>query len=363
MLKVCITYDYELFLGKNNASYDEILFSPTEEIIKAMTAGGARGTFFADVCSATEHKKAGLYEYSEKFGEQLKTLTRAGHDVQLHLHTSWLRAQKKDGKLIPTADGYRIHEFGFDPKEEICAQKIITESKEYLEKICGEVKPNYKCIAFRAGGFCIQPERELIKALTESGIVLDSSVVPYLKSPDSVNYYDFSSVPDKLNWSIGGSGGISKDSGKIENSLYEIPVASLRPRLPEYIGKPKNKRSLPQSKIKGEYVSFSDGGNTRREGFAERLFKRLFGYRYISLDTRYYERVLDDLHYIYRKYGLSERDGYVCLICHPKLADRARVENIKYLIEAVNREQDKLRFVTFTDIYNELFINCRQEEK
>ena len=363
MLKVCITYDYELFLGNNNASYDEILFSPTKEIMKVMAAGGVCGTFFADVCSAIEHQKAGLYEYSEKFAEQLKDLTHAGHDVQLHLHTSWLRAQKKDGKLIPTVDGYRIHEFGFDTKQEINVQKIINESKEYLEKICGDVNPNYKCIAFRAGGLCIQPEKELIKALTDSGIVLDSSVIPHLKSSDSVNYYDFTSVPDKLNWRISSSDGIARDSDKTENSLYEIPFASLRPRLPEYIGIPKTKRSLPKSEIKGEYVSFSGGGNTRRKKFGENLFKRLFGYRYISLDTRYYERVLDDLHYIYRKYGLSERDGYVCLICHPKLADRARVENIKYLIEAVNREQDKLRFVTFTDIYNELFINRRQEEK
>lgn len=34
MLNICITFDYELFLEKNNAPYKEILFAPTDNLIK-----------------------------------------------------------------------------------------------------------------------------------------------------------------------------------------------------------------------------------------------------------------------------------------------------------------------------------------
>ena len=51
MLNICITFDYELFLGKNNAPYKEILFTPTDNLIRTLSEKGVSGTFFADVCS------------------------------------------------------------------------------------------------------------------------------------------------------------------------------------------------------------------------------------------------------------------------------------------------------------------------
>ena len=44
MLNVCITFDYELFLGKNNASYQEILFQPTDRLIELLSRKGVSGT-------------------------------------------------------------------------------------------------------------------------------------------------------------------------------------------------------------------------------------------------------------------------------------------------------------------------------
>lgn len=354
-MKICLTYDYELFLGKNNASYEEILFEPTEKLSRTMLDAGAKGTFFADVCSAIVHKNAGLYEYSDKFESQLADLTSSGHDVQLHLHTSWLYAEKHNSKLQPGPKGYKIHEFGFDKDAENNVYSIICNSKKYLEGVCRKANPDYKCIAYRAGGFCIQPENELIKALYENGIRIDSSVVPRLRALDAVNSFDFSCIPNKINWHINSESGISNDSSETVNTLYEVPVASLRPRLIECLITNKTERSLPPCKPKGEYVKFIDQPASRK-ALLLRLYHRLFDYRYVSLDTRCYKSVIKDLCYIYRKYGLYNKDAYICLISHPKLADKVRIDNIRYLIESINNESEKFEFVTFSDIYNNLFI-------
>ena len=67
MLNVCITFDYELFLGKNNAPYKEILFAPTDNLIRTLSEKGVSGTFFADVCSVDAHHRLGNEKYCEDF--------------------------------------------------------------------------------------------------------------------------------------------------------------------------------------------------------------------------------------------------------------------------------------------------------
>ena len=60
---------------------------------------------------------------------------------------------------------------------------------------------------------------------------------------------------------------------------------------------------------------------------------------------------MEDLEYIYRKYGMDEQDGYVCLICHPKLADERRVMNIAHLIDEIRKVPERFALVNFSDIY------------
>ena len=59
MLKICLSFDYELFLGENDASYEDILFSPTRDLQYMLNEEGVYGTFFADVCSAIVHSHYG----------------------------------------------------------------------------------------------------------------------------------------------------------------------------------------------------------------------------------------------------------------------------------------------------------------
>ncbi len=351
MLYVSLTYDYELFLGQNDDSYDEILFKPTEQISKIMLESGAHGTFFVDVCSALAYKKIPYNDYYDKFTKQIQQLTNDGHDIQLHIHTNWYCAKEQNNDLILLPKGYRIHDFGFDETCELSAQKIIEDSKQYLESTLRKVNPSYKCIAYRAGGFAIQPERQLLKVLRDNGILLDSSVLPHMKA-NGINHYNYINVPNMLNWWINPEQGYSISTERTKESLFEIPVLTLRPRLFEYIGKKRSQLSLPSAKPKGRYVSIPNNHVSRNR--IKEFYKRLFDYRYVSLDTRYYERVIDDLHYIYKKYNLDKADAYISLICHPKIADHSRIENIGRLINAINNEPERFKIITFSDIYNKI---------
>lgn len=130
-----------------------------------------------------------------------------------------------------------------------------------------------------------------------------------------------------------------------------MPIATVRPKLVKYIGMPSNKLRLPPSKLLGSYVTDPNQKIAKKNIFHS-IYRNLFDYRYVSLDTRYYERVMDDLIYLYTQHHLSKKEGYVCLICHPKLVDNVRIDNIRSLISAINKHSDKFRIVTMRDIYN-----------
>lgn len=345
MLKICLSFDYELFLGENDASYEDILFSPTRDLQYMLNEEGVYGTFFADVCSAIVHSHYGLTDYSDSMLKQIKSLTKDGHDIQLHIHPSWYKAELKDERLVPSHLGYRLHEF--DTFED-----IIREGVDYLNNNLQEINKDYKCIAFRAGGFAVQPERDIFKSLVTCGITIDSSIVPHMKN-DLVNGFDFSNVPSLLNWWIDPELGLHHAAQSTIGCLYEVPVATLRPHLFKYFGLSRGQMSLPLSQLKGKYVS-NPKEQSRKLNRIIQVYRRLFDYRYVSLDTRYYARVVEDMDYIYKKYDLEQNDGYVCLICHPKLADNYRVENIRSLIKELKKQPDRYEIVTMSDIHKML---------
>ena len=352
MLFVCITFDYELFLQDNNASYEDILFHPTEKIRVMLDEENVKGTFFADVCSAIVHQKYGFSNYAETFLKQIQFLTNKGHDVQLHLHPSWYRAKCYGNKLVPTYDGYRLHEFGFSD-DSYSAIKIINDGVDYLNNYLGQVNKEYKCIAYRAGGFALQPEHLILEAMIRKGVLIDSSIVPRMNN-DLVNGFDYSAVPNLINWWIDPKHGLNNACMAGKDRIFEVPVATLRPNLLKYLGLPSEKLRLPPGKLLGTYVT-TPTELCRKSSMIKRLYRRLFDYRYVSLDTRYYERVLEDLIYIHKKYDLSQNDGYICLICHPKLADDCRVENIRALIKEIKKNPDLFGIVTMREIYDKVY--------
>lgn len=346
MLKVCISFDYELFLGENYASYYDILFLPTEKIANELDKRNVSGTFFADVCSVWAHERLGLKEYSIRFSEQIKWLTSLGQDVQLHLHTNWLYANAEDGKVSLSDKGYRIQSFDRETMN-----SIIKEGKALLEQECRKANPNYRCIAYRAGGFAVQPVKDLFSLLLNNGICIDSSILPYMKS-EAVNAYDFTNIPSKLNWWINAEKGLAENVGKSEASVFEVPVITRKPDL-YYFTRNRKERNLPTPNLKGSYVKSSKFIPVKKETRFQTLKKQILGYRYPSLDGKPYKIIYHDLLRIYNAYGLKNKNGYICLICHPKLCDDVRLRNLCDLVELVKKD-NRFEFCNMQDIYKEI---------
>jgi hypothetical protein len=104
------------------------------------------------------------------------------------------------------------------------ADELIIRGKEYLERLLRPVDPSYQCIAFRAGGYGIQPnDKELIGALLAAGFKIDSSIVPGMFLKSKVNQIDFRKIPSKLNYRMGQRYGIAREE---ERGIFEIPIAA-----------------------------------------------------------------------------------------------------------------------------------------
>ena len=57
------------------------------------------------------------------------------------------------------------------------ARQIVTECKEYLENLLRAIDPDYRCVSFRSGSWCIAPSPHMLKLLVDLGIIFDISIV------------------------------------------------------------------------------------------------------------------------------------------------------------------------------------------
>lgn len=349
MLYICLTFDYELFLGKNNFTEKEILFDPTAKLAKMLSQENVPATFFADICSAIQYQKVGLKEYTGDFERQLQELYAEGHDVQLHIHPHWLKSSYADGTWRFDYKSYRIHSFGFDrEKENNNVYDVLQMGIERLNAILNRVDDKYQCIAYRAGGFALQPHKELVEALYDSGIKVDSSIAPHLSSESKTNFYNYEEKNMQANWWISPDHEWWENASQDPKALYEIPIATEN-KNPLLFGlrralKPDTiKLSLGQKK--GSYVNSEEGRSGRTN-----IWKYLSGYNAISLDAYQADFLYRQILRYYREHECGKKDVYAAVIGHPKLVTDIYVQNAKKFIELIKGNND-IKLMSIIDIY------------
>ena len=117
MFNLIISLDYEIH-GNGDGSPQKLMIEPTKRLLKLIECYGAKLTIFADVAEIMKFKE--YYENSgiDKFNyteiiAQLKCAVQNGHDVQMHIHSSYIRASYLNGSLnqnweeYDLASGYR----------------------------------------------------------------------------------------------------------------------------------------------------------------------------------------------------------------------------------------------------------------
>jgi hypothetical protein len=346
---VClITFDYELFLGRNFGDPAAVLFEPTRKILEVCKQVGVSTTFFADVCSVWAHRNHGLDSYADAFEMQLVEIIRAGHDVGLHIHPHWLFSNFEDGQWKISTKQMYLQELGFG-SHETSAETIVSRGVEYLNGLLRTEDPLYECTSFRAAGLALQPsESDMIRVLLESGIHTDSSIAKNLILKMDTVSIDYNRIPKSANWFMAPETGI-----KAENSsgIFEIPIGTFQATFRDRIGF-LLRRLMCAGKLRGLGIS----RNAKQSRLANLYTLILENVRYL-LWNPYYLLSCDTkgltLEFLLKGFDsyirLHDDDVmYVSMINHPKLMFDEEVDLLgRFVQETKKRFGAEISFQTF----------------
>ena len=181
------TLDYEIH-GNGDGSPFTLMIEPTYRLLNLLEKYDAKLTILADVaeilCFKQYYERTGtdLFSYKDIVAQLQETIKR-GHDVQLHIHSSYFKA-KYDGKSwVQYWPEYNMASLKYERIDE-----MIKLSKSFLEDILKPVKSSYTCSAFRAANWSMMPTPAIYKALVNNGILLDTSVYKGGRQNGNVDY-------------------------------------------------------------------------------------------------------------------------------------------------------------------------------
>lgn len=219
---IALTIDYEIF-GNGTGDVRQHIILPTARMAAAAERYNLPLTVYVEVEEylAFERNATALcsqlgYDPARLIRDQVKELSRRGHDIQLHLHPEWYGATLQNG-LWQLDLSKRTVDSLFDTQEETDA--YIAARKAVLEDMM-DASGRQSVVAYRAGAFSAQPGVRLLPALATNGFLLDSSVVKGLIRENGFDYRQAPSTKDP--WRVSNNVSRSDNAG----SLWEVPIYS-----------------------------------------------------------------------------------------------------------------------------------------
>lgn len=217
LMNIILSIDYEIF-GDGSGCMNSCMVKPLNNMISLCSQYDALLSIFAETMEIQALQNSKLHKTeTDLVCQQLQDASKSGHDVQLHLHPQWQGASFSNGQLNPlNAEKWRFANLNKD--EQI---QLIKEGKAWLEKLISPVCTDYQCVAFRAGGWCIQPSHSIVESLHKTGIAIDSTVAPGAKNNSEADWFNFSKAPELAHWKI--------DGDVLEpalNGIYELPITT-----------------------------------------------------------------------------------------------------------------------------------------
>jgi glycosyltransferase involved in cell wall biosynthesis/peptidoglycan/xylan/chitin deacetylase (PgdA/CDA1 family) len=220
MLKVIFTLDYEIH-GNGEGSPYELMIEPTARMLRLFDEYGAKLTIMADIGEILRFKDYAERNPSDDFHyaeivAQLQDAIRRGHDVQLHIHSSYFNATFDGRSWVQDWSEYNFAGLNLDRM-----RQLVKQGKEFLESILRPVDPNYRCVAFRAANWSVSPATNVAKALLDNDITIDTSVFKYGRR-DGLVMFDYSTAySDVLPWPASEKDLCVKDD---QSRLWEFPI-------------------------------------------------------------------------------------------------------------------------------------------
>lgn len=353
MLYICLSSDYELYFGDNYVNEIDVLITPTNKLLDALDRCHVPMTFFVDVCGALVYRdKLPDSLFIQHLEEQVADMIRRGHDPQLHLHPHWFNSHYQSGKWQFNYDKYRLHEWGFADGA-LNVHEIIRMGIAYLNDLALPINPDYQCVGYRAGGWCLQPEEPLLDALNAQGVWIDSTIFKNGYSKLKDKWYDFRHVPDIASWWIAPHWGMAVKAFKSEHAVLEVSIGSYHHWLITFTRKLKYRfdrirhKKLPPAK-RGTSMDYRAGDRPSIfKAFIEAFTKPIL----LTYDNACAASMIDIVNNYLKRSKKSYETSYVSVIGHPKTINDDDISEIVKFIEYFKRNHsDDVQFVTIADI-------------
>lgn len=350
-IKFLLTFDYELPMGACR-DYEKGIFEPSDKILQLAKKLNVPIVLFADICSAQMFKEWDYQNFYKPFKNQLLNALRGNHDVQLHIHPHWRVSEYKKGKYIPSPKlGLDAFENETSPSD---ISGIIKEAIQELHLICREVRPDYQCIAYRAGCYSIQPATDKIfQALYDNGIRIDSSVVKGLFWKTSELNVDYRKIYQKNSWFINLNGELDKEA---THGIFEIPVTTmptfLKQRIDRIKKKIKNKRKYRELAYNHTGLGYA---GTTASGTKYKILNAVYSPLVLSFDNLTTDiKLIDQIISYNLKKHKGEESIILCANSHPKCFG---IHQLQLFEDSVKLIQEKyanlIEFTTFDEIYKQ----------
>jgi hypothetical protein len=367
-LSIILTNDWELF-GDGSGDYYEIQHHPTEKLLSLLTETDAKMTFFAEVGQQWGHqlisyKENKARDIAEKWEEMVCSSVKNGNDVQLHLHPQWLDSKFENGKWSLNMELWHLSNL----KPELI-NKVLKNGKDYFESVIRKVKPDYECICFRAGNYCIQPAENIIKELNNDGFQCDSSVT---KGLFSNGFYDFiNAESENIPWYISDNDiNLKKES---KSGIMEFPIYSknflhseiVKKFLPGIYYKLFFSASITEKeknwcnereRVKNQrYPRSARFYKTNEKKGISWYLSKIISKSAVQLDYDYlpasiFVSLIKEIFIKPELKKYEETDIFIPVIASGHIKDIHNLDNLKWIIDRINMEfKDKIEWWTLTD--------------
>ncbi len=359
MYRVVFTSDYEIH-GSGTGSPHELIVEPTDRMLAQLSGYDAKLTIMADVGEILKFKEHADVTGEDRFfyaaiEEQMQRAVRTGHDVQLHLHSSYCNATWDAAERRWRQD-WSEYDLASLPYERL--RELIHRGKTFLERTLRRVDPDYRCFAFRAANWSMHPSPNIVRALVEEGFCIDTSVWKYGRYDDLVRFDYSGAFSDLLPWPVDEADVCRRDP---RGQLFEFPIYTERQPIwvfltPNRVYRVLAQRlnPLPRVEESPPFTPADPSGRWGPRSLGRRVLGRvgmLFRQHAWKMDFNQCtgRQLIDGLLRVEARYGHLDVPLPFVLIGHSKTFTRHNERTLRPFLEFVRDHPDRFSFGTFKD--------------
>jgi hypothetical protein len=359
VLQIILTLDYEIH-GNGDGCPQDLMVEPTYKLLRLCDQYGAKLTIMADVAEILKFKEYkdinGRDDYCyDAIVAQLRHAIKTGHDVQLHIHSSYFNAKHDNGNWIQDWLEYNFADLPYERMD-----WMVKTCKEFLETLLKPVDPMYRCIGFRAANWSVSPSQNVVRALVNNDITIDSSVFKY-GHRNGIVTFDYSRAYSQIvPWRAKEDDICIRDD---TSKLWELPIYSEKRWIGAFLTINRIYRALMGRHHK---IRHAKGSSKLQSDVAEvPQAKRLAWLAAIfqkhawkaDFNQCVSKQLINALNRASNKYD-SQKDKLIpfILIGHSKLFTQRNERSLTPFLEYCTQHSDKFEFSTLNG------INCLREQ-